>query len=393
MPSKAITDAFVRKVKLPRPDDKPNQVSYIHTLERGLALVLVVSYGGTKTFRCMTYVNGKAQSRKLGTYPRMGVKEARAKAREYWLNPQKFEEQAEAGTVKDVCMAWVKRYVDENGLISKPEIERCLRVYVYSRVGDMKFLEFRRKEVNALLDHIADHHSRGVADAVLAILRQICNWYVTRSETYISPIVKGMRRGKPVRRDRILSDDEIRKLWHEADGVYGAILKVLLLTGQRETKVATMRWDNLKGGTWTIRNGNAREKGHAGVLKLPPMAFDIIEGQPRIAGNDFVFATGSQRSFCTWDASKKALDAKLKFDVPWRVHDLRRSARSLLSRADVRPDVAERVLGHVIGGVAGIYDRHHYDLEKADALKQLAALIETILRPPSDNVVALGRRT
>ena len=63
MPSKHITDAFVRNVKRPRKDDLPNQVTYIDTLERGLALVLVVSYGGTRTFRVMTYVNGKARSR------------------------------------------------------------------------------------------------------------------------------------------------------------------------------------------------------------------------------------------------------------------------------------------------------------------------------------------
>ena len=69
MPSKIITDAFVRNVKSPRKDDKHKQLSFIHTLERGLALVLVVSYGGTRTFRVMTYLNGKPRSVKLGTYP------------------------------------------------------------------------------------------------------------------------------------------------------------------------------------------------------------------------------------------------------------------------------------------------------------------------------------
>ena len=72
----------------------------------------------------------------------------------------------------------------------------------------------------------------------------------------------------------------------------------------------------------------------------------------------------------------------------WTVHDLRRTARSLMSRAGVRPEVAERVLGHVQPGVAGIYDRHRYVEEKAHALAALAGLIGNILRP-TQNVVAL----
>lgn len=71
----------------------------------------------------------------------------------------------------------------------------------------------------------------------------------------------------------------------------------------------------------------------------------------------------------------------------WKLHDLRRTARSLMSRAGVRPDIGERCLGHAVGGVEGIYDRHHYRDEMADALRRLAALIERIVNPPAGNVV------
>jgi integrase len=74
---------------------------------------------------------------------------------------------------------------------------------------------------------------------------------------------------------------------------------------------------------------------------------------------------------------------------PWVLHDLRRTARSLLSRAGVRPDISERVLGHAIPGVEGVYDRHSYSDEKADALNRLAALVESIIDPPVGNVVAM----
>jgi integrase len=77
----------------------------------------------------------------------------------------------------------------------------------------------------------------------------------------------------------------------------------------------------------------------------------------------------------------------------WVIHDLRRTARSLMSRAGVRPDIAERVLGHAIRGVEGVYDRHSYEDEKGEALNQLAALVERIINPPSsENIVNMRPR-
>src|SRR5262245_50380186 len=117
MPGKRITDAWLRTLRPPR-QDKQRQVTYIDTLERGLALVLVVSYGGSKVFRAGTYIDGingktgnkvrKLRTVKLGTYPQMTLKQARDKAREYYTNPQKFVEQAAVGSFKEVADNWIK---------------------------------------------------------------------------------------------------------------------------------------------------------------------------------------------------------------------------------------------------------------------------------------------
>jgi integrase len=394
MPAKKITDAFVRNVRPPRKDGKHRQVAYIDTLERGVALTLVVSYGGTKTFRVLTYRNGKPYSRKLGTYPTMTVRDARAKAREYWQNPQRFEAQAEVGSFKDIGQGWLERHVQANKLRSKPELERMLNRYVYPKWKDRPFLEIRRREVNELLDYVADEHGLAQADAVLAAIRGIMTWHQSRDENYISPIVRGMRRNRNRKaRDRILNDDELRAVWQAADGCgpYGAIVKCCLLTGQRRDKVGTMKWDDIVAGVWTI-TADSHEKGTAGKIKLPKLALDLIEAQPQIAGNPYVFAARGKGPFNSWSQHKDELDEKLPDMAPWVVHDLRRTARSLMSRVGVRPDIAERVLGHAIRGVEGVYDRHHYDDQKAEALKQLAGQVETILNPPTGNVVAIAKR-
>ena len=72
----------------------------------------------------------------------------------------------------------------------------------------------------------------------------------------------------------------------------------------------------------------------------------------------------------------------------WTLHDLRRTARSLMSRAGIPSDHAERCLGHVIGGVRGVYDRHEFHAEKMRAYEALAAQIDRIVNP-KDNVVPL----
>ena len=151
-----------------------------------------------------------------------------------------------------------------------------------------------------------------------------------------------------------------------------------------------MRWADLSGNEWTIPR-EPREKDNAGVLVLPKMAMDVINAQPRFAANPFVFAGRAAGPINGFSKPKARLDAASGV-TGWRFHDLRRTARSLMARARVPSEHAERVMGHAIAGVERIYDRHHYKDEKADALTRLAALIESIVYP-RENVLPLhGRR-
>jgi integrase len=127
-------------------------------------------------------------------------------------------------------------------------------------------------------------------------------------------------------------------------------------------------------------------------LVLPPITLDVIRAQPRLGENPFVLAGRGNGHINGYSKAKRQFDAKLPgISESWALHDLRRTSRSLMSRAGVRPDIAERVLGHVQPGVAGVYDRHSYRAEKADALQRLATLIEGIVHPRA-NVLALPKR-
>ena len=300
--------------------------------------------------------------------------------------------EAKAETFGGVADAWVKRHVIANGLRSHNEIGRLLANHVLPAWGDRDFLSIRRSDVAVLLDHEQDHHSARQADAVLTLVRSIMNWFATRHDDYVPPIVRGMRRQDPraQARARIFEDDELRAIWNAAEdgGTFGGIVRMCLLTAQRRTKVAAMKWADVSlDGEWTIPKA-PREKDTAGSLLLPQAAMEIIQVQPRL--NAYVFAGRGEGRFNGFGKAKSTFDAKLPEMPPWVLHDLRRTARSLMSRVGVRPEIAERVMGHAIAGVEGVYDRHSYRDEKADALKRLAALVERIVNLPAANVVRLG---
>jgi integrase len=409
MPRKRLTEEGVCKLN-PPPEGK--QVDYYDAVMPGL--VLRMNYGGRKTWRALYYVKGvhkktgkprtEPRTHPLGMYPILSLGEAREAARRFLTNPQKALAGG-TGSFQEVASEFIKRHVEASKLRTRAEIVRCLNRYVIPHWKDKAFREIKRADVTALLDQIEDDHGARQADMCLAIIRTITHWHEVRIDDYVSPIVKGMSRyvAKDHKRDRILcmnrdgsnndgsnNDDELRALWTCANGTFGAFVKVLLLTAQRKDKLAHMRWVDVVDGTWRIPTA-PREKGNAGTLRLPPLVLDIINKQPRFS--PYVFALSGKGAPKSFIKPKRELDQRMREQVPdmapWVIHDLRRTARSLMSRAGILPHVAEQVLGHVIPGVMGTYDRHGYDLEKADALNRLASLVERITNPPTDNVVPL----
>jgi integrase len=194
-----------------------------------------------------------------------------------------------------------------------------------------------------------------------------------------------MNRSKPKERERqrILTDDEIRKVWNTtADGPFAALVRFLLLAGCRRNEALGLTWDEIKDGVWELPA--SRNKTKLSLSRpLSATALAVIESQRRDGGR-FVFATSA--------GGKQ----KRKFDAAtgtsgWTLHDCRRTCRSLMARAGIISDHAERCLGHVIGGVEGVYDRHHYLPEMKHAYEALATLIERIVNPPKGNVASLRK--
>lgn len=395
---KPLTAITVAKLK-PGKNKKgePARKEYPDPGQRGLYVVVFPSnqrsfivryrFGGEKRKLTLGHI-GLAAARKLagdalfevaqGRDPTVAKKAAKAKAAI-----------ADANTVAAVC----ERYMAQAGAKLRTAADRkaTLERLVYPEIGKLPIASLRRGDIVRLLDKIEADRGPVMADRTLAILRKILRWHAVRDETYVVPIVPGMTRTKPKERarDRVLNDDEIRKVWNTAKaakGPFSAFVQFLLLVAARRNEVSEMQFGELDGADWTLpasRNGKAKQ---ALVRPLSKAAQAVLNAQPRIDDCPYVFTTDGRRPLSGFSKFKKAFD-KACGVTRWRLHDLRRTSRSLLSRAGISADHAERCLGHVIGGVRGVYDRHEFYHEKQRAFEALAAQIERIVNPPKGSNV------
>ena len=337
---------------------------------------------------------------------------AREAIRRIKLGLPAFEEAPEIETFGSVTKRFLAMHVSK--LRSRSEIERILNQRILPLWKDRDFVAIRKSDVARLLDDVQAEHGDRQAEYVRQIVRQVMNFHAERTDDYRPATDKTTSRYSPKEheRDRDLKDDELKLIWPVLDrrGTFGALCKVLLLTGQRRQKVAAMRWEDvsLEDGVWKIPKEKG-EKNNAGTLVLPEMVIAILREQLKKRDGDhpYVFA-GRQRQeeknaghFVGYSPAKRLLDeaidkalnpdegAKKVTMDPWRLHDLRRTSRTLMERAGVRPDVGERVLGHSIRGIEAVYNRYDYGPEKKAALDKLAVLVERIINPPVGNVVPI----
>jgi integrase len=226
-----------------------------------------------------------------------------------------------------------------------------------------------------------------MAGTTLMALRRLFSWHAARDDDFRSPIVRGMRRTSNEARTRVLNDDELRRVWKAAEeraDVFGYMVRVLLLTAARRNEVAEMKRAELDNGDWLIPAARAKG-GREVLLPLSAKAQVLLAEMPNVG--EWMFSADGARPYLSFTYAKQHFDAACGV-TGWTIHDLRRTARSLLSRAGINADVAERCLAHKIGGIRGVYDRHSFYAEKKHAFEALAAQIERIVHPV-DNVTAL----
>jgi integrase len=224
--------------------------------------------------------------------------------------------------------------------------------------------------------------SEGRARKLHSALSVMFGWLLRHRRVDADPMM-GIHKPDPAaRRDRVLSDAEVRKFWaatHCVPKPFGAVLRLLLLTGARLNEIARLRWEEVNGAALEIPG--SRTKNH--LPFVIPLSQDAQVDFPH-RGNppSFVFTTNCRTPISGWSKVKRRLDAEMGSVKPWRIHDLRRTVATGMASVGVQPHIIEACLNHVSGakaGVAGTYNRFQYDAEKREALTRWAAHIGGIV--------------
>jgi integrase len=275
------------------------------------------------------------------------------------------------------------------------EITRHLTGPYFQTLHRLPIDNITRKHVASAVVTTQHRHSATVAASARSTLSALFSWAMTMGLVEANPVIGSAEPKRADPRSRVLSDDELTRLWKACqDDEHGRVIRLLVLLPCRRAEVGGMRWSeiDLNNKTWTIPAERAKN-GRAHKLPLMPAALAIIEAVPRLVARDHLFGVQSGKGFTAWAQGKAALDARAGV-TDWVVHDIRRSGATKLADLGVAPHIIEQILNHQSGhksGVAGIYNRSSYEREVKQALAMWADHINALVTGSERKVVALAK--
>jgi integrase len=416
-----LTDRHLRSLTGGK-DGKPYDIR--DTEIRGLRVRVMPS--GERTFVLLArYQPGADPTRRaLGTYPVIGLADAREKARKWrelikrGIDPAQEEERdraAELRKQKTTFLAVAEDFIREKLQRERKghEAETDIRREFIPVWGGRPATDITPLDVCAVVKRVRNEGKIYQAHNLLGHVRRLYNWAIGQHLYGIesSPCDRLRPReiiGEKKERTRILNDAELRAAWKAADRIgypYGPLFKLLILTGQRKSEVAEAQWSEIDSTKkiWTIPAGRMKARA-AHVLPLSDDAMEVLGSLPRFDGGDYLFSVQfGKRPVAAFSAAKARFDAEMLKAIReaepkaklagFVIHDIRRTVRTGLSAIPNISDlVRELVIAHTKPGLHKVYDQYAYLDEKRFALDAWAARLRSIIEPPPGNVVELRTR-
>lgn len=387
-------------------------------------LFLVLHPSGRKSWILRYRFRGGTRGMTLQKpYPELSLAQARAEAKAALQTlrggedpaTKAAEESKEPSACQAVADEWIER--DVKGTRTCKEVRRILDKDILPEWKRKHITEVGRADVLRLVDSIVDRGAPVLANRTLSILKRWFGWLMERGYVEASPVAGLRPPGREESRDRVLTDAELVEVWKAAGELgypFGPYVRFLILTAQRRGEVAGMRWQDvdLEKKLWTLP-AEQTKPGRVHDVPLSGPALEIVRNLPRFplgpcGGCGFVevehlkpegkrnaktckrffqcvfTTTSGKRPVSGFSKMKLALDGEDPKVTDWHIHDLRRTAATMMAKAGVAPHVLAAILNHTPGstqGVTMIYNRFRYLDERRAALEQWGKHVTELAEP------------
>ena len=372
--SKKFTDSWLKSVT-------PPQVSrddYVDTDMVGLRLR--VTSNGVKSFSFVYRYGTKTHRLTLGRYPALSLKEARIKLLQAQTadrigNDPRAEKQKEKKNRNLTVALLADEYIE---LYQKPknktwkQAKDNLDLHVLPIIGQYPIHQVERADIHNILDRLAAAGKNTTANRVLDYARKFFNWLVERDYLEFAPTDGIKRPAREIKRERVLSDDELRRIWNalpQMRKAHADFVRMLLFTAQRREEVASMRYAAVEAAVWRLDGSETKNK-KATLIPLTTQAQAIVahNNNPEAI---YVFSTDANHATHVQGYSKiKGRLDSLSAVRDWGFHDIRRTVATRLAAQGVSVDLIRLILNHADHSVTAIYNRHSYMDERRKALQK-----------------------
>jgi integrase len=383
----ALTDLKIKTLKA-------EAKRYLVNDERGLYIEVLPS--GKMSWVYRFRVNGRPGKVQLGRYPELSLKKAREKRdkKRDLVNDGKSPAQekklarvaeAAATTVREFGEKFFTDVIEENWA-DPSDLRRYLDKDVYPKLGNRPVKDIKPLDIAEVVFAKRDSGAPAAARHLRSLLRQLFDHAVARQIVEFNPVLslKAKQVAKLTPRDRALSPEEIRRFLrtlYESNTTrcLKIALHLILLTLVRKRELLRARWEHMdfEAGEWTIPKEHSKNK-REHIVYLSSQALELFRELQMLAGGSALVLPGrlSLKRPYAHSVLNETLD-RLDFGIPpFTVHDLRRTASTVLGERDFSSDVIDMALNHKKPGMKGVYNKAQYAPQRRTMLQFWADFVE-----------------
>jgi integrase len=375
---------------------------------------LRIREGGSRTFIYQYQLGSKQRRMSLGVATESNVNNIRKTAEKLHARVKLGEDPATTKVQARVSAMHTFRVVAEqylehhkSGWRPRSYINTIRNLLTYAKVlHQLPLDKITRADVAAVHASVTKEIGATTANRVRSSLSGLFTWAIENGRAEVNPVINSPRH-EEISRDRVLTPNELRLIWNNLeDDDYGAIIKLVALTGQRPGEITGLRWSQIHNGSIVLEGGDATAgtknyRDH--VIPLSEPARQIIAGRKRTEGCDLIFGRG-EKLFANWTKTRKRVNKRIAAATghqprDWRPHDLRRTFstmaggglaehdlekltgrdKKLASGLGIAPHVVEAVLNHISGHKAGVAGTYKMTPEEAEAYERDVELAAKLL--------------